>query len=109
MTAIERFEALMLEHEVGEQKVSLDKARQLLLNIAKKMEEIERLNTLLAEERKRSNGLSDRWATVRTLCGAEADDTVVEVYNRIKHARNVVQAASDLGLRRTMDARAERL
>lgn len=86
MTAIERLENLMIEHEVGQQSVSLQKVQALMLKIAKQQQEIERLNTLLAQERQRGRELTDRWATVRTLCGSETDDTVIEVYNRIKHA-----------------------
>ena len=109
MTAIERLESLMLEHEAGQQKVSMDKAHQLLLKIAKQMEEIERLKSGINALDEQNTELMERWNMVRALCGAEADDTVPEVFNRIKHAHNVVKAASDMGVRRTLDARAERL
>ena len=82
-SAFDRLEDLLIEDQARRQCVSLNKAQQLLLKIAKQQQEIQRLNSLLAAERQRSNELSDRWAQVRSAVKAQADDSVLEVMRRI--------------------------
>lgn len=83
-SAFDRLEDLLLEDKARRQCLSLDKAQELLLKIAKQQQEIQRLNSLLAAERQRSNELADRWAQVRVAANAAADDTIPEVMERIR-------------------------
>lgn len=53
----------------------------------------EEMQPLLAAERQRSNELTDRWAQVRTECGSLADDSVVEVFERIRQQRLAAASA----------------
>lgn len=91
----EMFDEYLLD-KARQQGVSLDKAQELLLKIAKQMQEIERLNALLKAERNRSNELTDRWAQVRTECGALTDDSVWEVLERIRRQRMTANNQAEL-------------
>lgn len=85
-SAFDRLEDLLLEDKARRQCVSLGKAQELLLAITKQQQEIQRLNSLLGAERQRSNELTDRWAQIRVAINAAADDTVLEVMERIRTA-----------------------
>jgi hypothetical protein len=65
-------------------KPSLAKMQEMLLKLAKQQREIDGLKTQLAMERQQIVELSERWEMTRTACDAPADDTVLEVLNRIK-------------------------
>jgi len=83
-SALDRLAKILNEYQCRRQCLSLEKAQELLLKLARQQQEIQCLESLVAIERQRSNELAERWSEVRHAAKAQPDDTVFEVMKQIR-------------------------